>query len=175
MDLLSAAAVAAVTAGIGAANLAVGRTKDRPKAAAVLRFSGRGKHIQWEADIFKVSAGVTGNSRIGTAFRHTSAQRIDNHIDGAEQFYDSEQPDGNIDSHRRAHCGIAIVCAAARLWTARVTAGGGIAQFCLQCNCFAFCNGEGTAVGIAAAIIQICGSGDICLCGGIPFCKKDKT
>jgi len=48
---------------------------------------------------------------------------------------------------------------------AGIAAAAGIAQFCLQSHGFAFCYSEGTAVGIAAAVIQIGSGGDISFCG----------
>ena len=149
-------------------DLAVRGTENRAKAAAGFWFCGRGEHIQREPDMFEVSAGVTGHSSVRTGFRHTSAQRLNNHIDGTEQFYDGEQTDGNVNRNRRTHGCIAIgysdgitFAAIVVMVVAGVTATIRIAQICLQGNGFAFCNGEGAAVGIAAAVVQIGGSGDI--------------
>ena len=145
-------------------DLAVGRTEYRAKAAAASGFCGRRKHIQRETEIFKVTAGVTGNCRRSAGFRHTSAQRLNNHIDGTEQFYDGEQPNADIDCHRSTHGGISvgqsdgITFAVRMVMVVVVTATIRISQFSLQGDSLAFCNGKGTAVGIAAAIIQICGS-----------------
>ena len=171
-------AIVPVAAAAQTIHFTVGGTEDRAKAAAGFRFCGGGEHIQREADIFEVSAGVSGDSSIGTGFRHTSAQRIYYHIDGTEQFYDGEQTDGNVNRNRRTHGCIAIgysdgitFAAIVVMVVAGVTATIRIAQICLQGNGFAFCNGEGAAVGIAAAVVQIGGSGDIGFCGGILICK----
>ena len=100
---------------------------NRAKAAAALRFCGRGEHIQREADVFEVSAGVPGNGGIGAGFRHASAQRVDHHIHGTEQFYDGEQTDGNIDRHRGTHGCVAIGYAATAAVAAIVVVMAGIA------------------------------------------------
>ena len=159
-------------------DLAVRGTENRAKAAAGFWFCGRGEHIQREPDMFEVSAGVTGHSSVRTGFRHTSSQRIDYHIDSTEQLYDGEQTDGNVNRNRRTHGCIAIgysdgitFAAIVVMVVAGVTATIRIAQICLQGNGFAFCNGERAAVGIAAAVVQIGGSGDIGFCGGILICK----
>ena len=159
-------------------DLAVRGTENRAKAAAGFWFCGRGEHIQREPDMFEVSAGVTGHSSVRTGFRHTSAQRLNNHIDGTEQFYDGEQTDGNVNRNRRTHGCIAIgysdgitFAAIVVMVVAGVTATIRIAQICLQGNRLAFRNSEGTAVGIAAAVIQVGGGGNICFCGGILICK----
>ena len=120
--LLSAAAVASVivaatvviasvifvASATQTVDLTIGRTIHRAEAAAALRFCGRGEHIQRELDVFEVAAGVTGNSSIGTGFRHTSAHGIDYHIDGTEQFYNGKQTDGYINSNGRTHGCISI-------------------------------------------------------------------
>ena len=164
-------AIVSVTSAAQTVDLAVGRTEDGAKAAAALRFCGRRKHIQREADIFEVSAGVPGNSGIGAGFRHTSAQRIDYHIHGAEQFYDGEQTDGNIDCHRGTHGCIAVrngngvtFTAVVVMVMAGVAAVAGIPQICLQGNGLTFCNGEGAAAGIAAAVVQISSGGNVSFC-----------
>lgn len=163
-------AVIVVAAAAHAIALAVGRTENRTKAAAGFWFCRGREHIQREANVFKVSAGVTGNGGVGAGFGHASAQRIDYHIYGAEQFYDGEQTDGNIDCHRSPHGCIAIgqgdgIAFAMVVVVAGVTAAAWIAQVCLQGDCLAFCDSEGAAVGITAAVIQIGGSGDIGFCG----------
>ena len=171
-------AIVSVTSAAQTVDLAVGRAEDGAKAAAALRFCGRRKHIQREADIFEVSAGVPGNSGIGAGFRHTSAQRIDYHIHSAEQFYDGEQTDGNIDCHRGTHGCIAVrngngvtFTAVVVMVMAGVAAVAGIPQICLQGNGLTFCNGEGAAAGIAAAVVQISSGGNVSFCRGILICK----
>ena len=127
--------------------------------------------------MFEVSAGVTGHGGVGAGFGHASAQRIDYHIHGAEQFYNGEQTNGNIDCYGRAHGCVAvregdgIAFAGVVMMMAGITTGGRITQICLQSNSLAFRNSEGAAVGIAAAVVQIGGSGHICFCGGILICK----
>ena len=159
-------------------DLAVRGTENRAKAAAGFWFCGRGEHIQREPDKFEVSAGVTGHSSVRTGFRHKSAQRLNNHIDGTEQFYDGEQTDGYIDCHRCAHSCVTVgyrdgvtFAAIVVMIMAGVTAGRRIPQVCLQGNCLSFCDSEGTTVGIAAAVIQVSSGGDIGFCGGILICK----
>ena len=160
-------AIVSVTSAAQTVDLTVGRAEDGAKAAAALRFCGRRKHIQREADIFEVSAGVPGNSGIGAGFRHTSAQRIDYHIHSA----DGEQTDGNIDCHRGTHGCIAVrngngvtFTAVVVMVMAGVAAVAGIPQVCLQGNGLTFCNGEGAAAGIAAAVVQISSGGNVSFC-----------
>ena len=101
-------AIVPVAAAAQTIHFTVGGTEDRAKAAAGFRFCGGREHIQREPDVFKITAGVSGDSSIGTGFRHTSAQRIYHHIDGTEQFYDGEQTDGYIDCHRCAHSCVTV-------------------------------------------------------------------
>lgn len=77
--------------------LAVGRTEDGAEAAAGTRLCGGRKQIQREADVFKAGTGIAVGCLRGAAFRHTSAQGMHQHIYGAEQLYDGEQADGDID------------------------------------------------------------------------------
>ena len=92
-------------------------------------------------------------------------------IDSAEQFYDGEQPDGNIDCHGcadgciSAREGDGVAFAVAVVVMVAGVAAGREAQFSLQSHGLAFCNGEGSSVGIAAAVIQVSGGGDIGFCG----------
>ena len=58
--------------------------------------------------MFKVTAGVTGDRCRSAGFRHTSAQRVDYHIDSAEQFYNGKQSDADIDCYGSAHGGISV-------------------------------------------------------------------
>ena len=110
--MIAAAAVVISAAVIAAAaqtvDLAVGRAEHGAEAAAAFRFCGGGEHIQREADIFKIAAGVTGHSGGGAGFRHAAAQRTHYHIHRAEQLYDGEQADGNIDRHRGTHGSVAV-------------------------------------------------------------------
>ena len=170
--VIAAAVVVVVAAAVIAAaaqtvDFTVGRAENRAEAAAALRFCGGREHIQREADIFKITAGVTGHSGGGAGFRHAAAQRIDHHIHCAEQFYDSKQADGNIDCHRGTHGSVAvgyrdgITFAAIVVMMVTRVAAGREAQFRLQGNGLAFCNGEGAAVGIAAAIELVGGGGHV--------------
>ena len=185
--MIAAAAVVISAAVIAAAaqtvDLAVGRAEHGAEAAAAFRFCGGGEHIQREADIFKIAAGVTGHSGGGAGFRHAAAQRTHHHIHRAEQFHDGEQADGNIDRHRGTHGSVAIgngdgvaFAAAVVMVVAGVTAAVAAAairetQFRLQGNGLAFRNGEGAPVGIAAAVVQVGGGGHVGFRGGILICK----
>ena len=169
----AAAAMIVVAVGLATAGLvylAVGRTVCGAEAAAALRFCGRREHIHREADALEVTTGIAGGAGGAIVFRHTSAQRIYQHIYCAEQLYNSEQSDTYIDCHRSTHCGIPLASAAAAVvWPTGITAGitrmagmtARIAQLCLKGNGFAFCNNKWTAIRIAAAVVQVGGSGYI--------------
>ena len=170
--VIAAAVVAAAVITAQTVDFTVGRAEHGAEAAAALGFCGGRKHIQREADIFKIAAGVTGHSSGGAGFRHAAPQRIDHHIHRAEQFYDGKQADGNIDRHRGTHGSIAVrygdgitFAAVVVMMVAGVTAAIGESQFRLQGNGLAFCNGEGAAVGIAAAIELVGGGGHVGFCG----------
>ena len=161
------AAAAAKTIG-----LTIRRTENRAEATAAFRFCGRGEHIQRETDVFKITAGVSGDCSRSTGFRHTSAQRVYHHVYSTEQFYDGEKPDADIDCNRSPHSCITVrdcdnVTFAGRMMVVmtRITTVAWISQFGLQSHSFAFCNSEWTAVRITAAIIQISCCGYVCFCG----------
>lgn len=134
--------------------IAVGIAEDRAEAAAGAGLCGRGKHIQREADIFEIAAGVIVCGCGGAGFRHAAAQRMDHHIHRTEQLHDGEQADGHIDCHRGTQGCIAAAegtaAVAAVMRTAGVAAAVWIAQLCCQSNGLAFRYHEGAAVGIAA-------------------------
>lgn len=155
------------------AGKAVRGTEYGAKAAAGFR-CGRGReHIHREPDILKICTRIARAADSRAAFRQASAKRIDHHIYGTVQLYNAEQAKCHIDCHGRAQCCIAAATSAA-IVAAGVTsasaatvarAAGRVSQICRQCDCFAFCNNERPAAGIATAIKQIGRCGDLGFCG----------
>lgn len=167
MIAVTAAAISAVAVMIAAEGVrAIRGAENGPEAAAGFRLSRRGEHIQREADGFKVCTGVCCCGEGGAAFGHTSAQRVDYHIDCAEQFYNGKQSDRNIDSNRCTQCHITAAAAAVAI-TATGIAGtaGRIPQLCLQSDGFAFGNHKRSAAGVTTAVVQIGYGRDICFGG----------
>lgn len=196
---IGAAAGVAAAAGIGAAAgitvviaiaffTAACGTVCVTKTAAGAGLCGRGEQIQGEGNTVKVAAGIY-ISICGSAagFGNTVAERVYQHVYGAEQFDNGEQTQCDIDGNGCAHGSIAIVTAkavAAAVITATVVAATAIAatmvavavivaaatasrifQFGCQPNGFAFCGNEGSAMRIAAAVEQVGHTGDIGFCG----------
>lgn len=105
-------------------------------------------------------------------FWNTSAQRLYYHIDSTEQFYDREQTQCDIYCNGCAHRCIAGIVAATATVAAtiaatatRVVVAARVFQFRRQTNDFTFGYNIRTAIGIAAAIIQISCACDIGFCG----------
>ena len=171
---VSVAISASVT--ISVSEFAVRGTEDGAKAAAGVGLSHRGEQIHRKTDILEAFAGVTICCQRGTAFRHTSAQRIYHHIYRTEQLHDGEQPDGHIDSDRCAQGSIAVVpsgiagiAATAAVTAARIA--GRMTQLCRQSHSLAFGNDERSAAGSAVAEL-VCYRGYVGFSGSIPLCKK---
>ena len=182
---------AAVTAGIAAATARVGATAGITAVIAAAFFPtacgavcvtetaagaglcGRREQIQRERYPVEVAAriyiSVCGNA---ARFGYAVAKAVYQHIYGTEHFDNSEQTDRHIDSDGCAHrCVSAVVAtttstaAIAAASTAAVVAASGIFQLRSQADSFPFCRYKGAALGVAAAIVQVCCCCYIRLCG----------
>lgn len=170
---IGAAAVCA-SAGIctSAVVLTVGGTENGPEATAGAGFCGGRKQIQREADVFKAGTGITVGRLRGAAFRHTSAKRMHQHIHGAEQLYDGEQANGDIDCDGGTQSSIATDRNRTGITAAVAVAGiaGRMPQLRRQRHSFPLCHHEGAAIGCTVGEL-IGNGGDICFRGGLLICK----